>query len=202
VSTNPPTDVSAGPLTDVPQSWPVHEVERIWDGPAPFSVRRDLISVPGRPEETFGRLVLEHPGAVVILAVDDDERVLVLQQYRHPVSERLVELPAGLLDVEGEDPQVAAARELREEALLLAERWTHLMTTYSSPGLSSERIHYFLAQGLSPAPDRGDFEPEHEEADMTTAWVSVDDLLDGVRAGRVADGPTAQALLAYRLLHA
>jgi ADP-ribose pyrophosphatase len=196
-----PKDASPEPIADSPQSWPVHEVERIWDGPAPFSVRRDMISVPGRPEETFGRLVLEHPGAVVILAVDDDERVLVLQQYRHPVSARLVELPAGLLDVEGEDPEVAARRELREEALLLAERWTHLMTTYSSPGLSSERISYFLAQGLSSAPDRGDFRPEHEEADMTTAWVPVEDLLDGVWAGRVEDGPTAQALLAYRLLH-
>ena len=188
-------------LTDVPQSWPVHDVERIWDGPAPFAVRRDTISVPGRPEDTFGRLVLEHPGAVVILAVDDDDRVLVLQQYRHAVSARLVELPAGLLDVAGEDPEVAARRELREEALLLAERWTHLLTTYSSPGLSSERISYYLAQGLSPAPDRGGFEPEHEEADMTTAWVPFDDLLKAVLAGRVSDGTTAQALLAHRLLH-
>jgi 8-oxo-dGTP pyrophosphatase MutT (NUDIX family) len=210
VSTDSRTDPLAGapvgavaePLADVPQSWPVHEVERIWDGAAPFAVRRDLVSAPDRPGETFGRLVLEHPGAVVILAVDDDERVLVLHQYRHAVSARLVELPAGLLDVEGEDPELAARRELREEALLLAEHWTHLLTTYSSPGLSSERISYYLAQGLSPAPDRGDFEPEHEEADMTTSWVAFDDLLDAVRSGRVSDGTTAQALLAYRLLRA
>ena len=89
-----PADAPADLLTDVPQQWPVHDVERIWNGAAPFSVRRDMVSVPGRPEDTFGRLVLEHPGAVVILAVDDDERVLVLRQYRHPVSARLVELPA------------------------------------------------------------------------------------------------------------
>jgi 8-oxo-dGDP phosphatase len=201
VPTESPADPSAALLADVPQQWPVHDVERIWDGAAPFSVRRDMVSVPGRPDDTFGRLVLEHPGAVVILAVDDDERVLVLQQYRHAVAARLVELPAGLLDVEGEDPEVAAQRELREEALLLADRWTHLLTTYSSPGLSSERISYYLAEGLSPAPDRGDFTPEHEEADMTTSWVPFDDLLDAVLAGRVSDGTTAQALLAYRHLH-
>lgn len=186
---------------DRPESWPVHEVERIWQGDAPFSVRRDVISAPAHPGETFGRLVLEHPGAVVILAVDEQERVLVLHQYRHPASMRFVELPAGLLDVEGEEPVAAAKRELREEGLVLADRWTHLFTTYSSPGLSSETIAYFLAQGLTAAPDRGDFQPAHEEADMTLAWEPVDDLLEGVRAGRITDGPMAQALLGYALWH-
>ncbi len=189
------------PLRDDPQAWPVHEVEHIWKGEAPFSVRRDLISAPGRPEERFGRLVLEHPGAVVILAVDERQRALVLEQYRHPVGRRLVELPAGLLDEPGEDPAEAAARELREEGLVLAERWSELMTTYASPGLSSERITYFLAEELSEAPDRGGFEPAHEEAEMTTRWVPVTDLLDGVFAGRLADAPLAQAVMAYMLGH-
>lgn len=187
-------------LSDSPQSWPVHEVEPVWSGPAPFSVRRDTVSAPAVPEETFGRLVLEHPGAVVILAVDDDDRAMVLHQYRHPVGRRLVELPAGLLDVEGEDPLEAARRELREEALLVAQRWTELFTTYSSPGLSSEAITYFVAEGLSEAPDRGGFVPAHEEADMSVEWVPVEDLLDAVWSGRVQDGPTAQALLGYRML--
>jgi 8-oxo-dGDP phosphatase len=189
------------PLADRPESWPVHDVEEIWSGAAPFSVRRDTISAPGRPDVRFGRLVLEHPGAAVILAVDDDDRALVLQQYRHPALMRLVELPAGLLDKEGEDPLDAARRELQEEALLVADRWTHLFTTYSSPGLLSERIAYYLARGLSPAADRGGFEPEHEEADMTLEWVPVDDLVEGVREGRITDGPLAQALLAYVLFH-
>jgi 8-oxo-dGDP phosphatase len=189
------------PLSDRPESWPVHDVEEIWSGAAPFSVRRDTISAPGRPDVRFGRLVLEHPGAAVILAVDDDDRALILQQYRHPALMRLVELPAGLLDKEGEDPLDAARRELQEEALLVADRWTHLFTTYSSPGLLSERIAYYLARGLSPAADRGGFEPEHEEADMTLEWVPVDDLVDGVREGRITDGPLAQALLAYVLFH-
>ncbi|MGZ4441999.1 MAG: NUDIX domain-containing protein [Nocardioidaceae bacterium] len=192
-------DRPTAPVVDQEESWPVHEVERIWDGKAPFAVRRDSISRPGHPDETFGRLVLEHPGAVVILAVDEQQRAFVLHQYRHPVQARLVELPAGLLDVANEDPVVAAKRELREEALLLAERWTHLLTTYSSPGLSSERIDYYLAEGLSDAPDRDGFEPEHEEADMTSSWVPVAELLDGVLAGRLLDGPTGQAVMAYTL---
>jgi 8-oxo-dGDP phosphatase len=190
----------SGEVCDRPESWPVHEVEQVWRGGAPFAVRLDTLSAPARPDETFSRLVIEHPGAVVILALDDQERALVLEQYRHPVSARLVELPAGLLDVEGEDPLVAAQRELREEALLVAERWTHLLTTYSTPGITSERIHYYLAEGLAEANDRGDFEPEHEEADMTVSWVPVADLFEAVRAGRVQDGPMAQALLAHRLL--
>jgi 8-oxo-dGDP phosphatase len=198
----PPPPISGPPLADVPESWPVHEVERIWQGAAPFSVRRDTISAPGNPDERFGRLVLEHPGAVVILAVDDQERALVLLQYRHPAAMRLVELPAGLLDVEGEDPEVAARRELREEGLVVAEHWRHLFTTYSSPGLSSETIAYFVATGLAPASDRGGFEPAHEELDMTLDWVPVDELLDAVRKGRVTDGPLAQAVLAYKLFGA
>ncbi len=188
------------PLRDTPESWPVHRVEAIWDGAAPFSVRRDLVSTPGDQDERFGRLVLEHPGAVVVLAVDERDRALVLEQYRHPVGRRLVELPAGLLDEPGEDPREAAERELREEGLLLAERWTRLLSTYSSPGLSSERITYFLAEGLSPAPDRGGFEPRHEEADMTLRWAPVDALLAGVLDGSLADGPLAQAVMTYTLV--
>jgi ADP-ribose pyrophosphatase len=185
---------------DRPESWPVHESEHLWQGDAPFAVRWDVISAPGRPETRFGRLVLEHPGAAVILALDEGERAFVLHQYRHPARTRFVELPAGLLDEDGEDPLDAAKRELREEALLEAESWTELFSTYSSPGLVSERIRYYLARDLTPAADRGGFEPEHEEADMTTGWVPVDDLVDGIREGRVTDGPTIQAVLGYRLL--
>ncbi len=188
-------------VSDRPESWPVHDVEHIWKGDAPFSVRRDVVSAPDRPDVRFGRLVLEHPGAAMVLAVDEQERVLVLHQYRHPASIRFAELPAGLLDVVGEDPLAAAKRELQEEGLVLAEHWTHLFTTYSSPGLSSEGIAFYLARGLSAADDRGGFEPEHEEADMTLEWVPVDDLLAGIQEGRITNGPTVQALLAYALFH-
>ncbi len=185
-------------LRDSAEEWPVHEVEQVWDGGAPFRVRRDVISAPAVPEERFSRLVLEHPGAVVVLAVDEEENALVLRQYRHPVARRLVELPAGLLDKPGEDPRVAAERELREEALLVAEHWTHLLSTYSSPGLTSEVIHLYLARGLREAPDRGDgFELHHEEADMTSEWVPVAELVEGFLAGRLADGPLGHAVLTY-----
>lgn len=184
---------------DREEQWPVHAVERIWQGKAPFSVRRDLVSVPDRPEDRFGRVVLDHPGAVVVLAIDEAERALVVHQYRHPAGIRFVELPAGLLDVPGEDPLVAARRELQEEALLLAADWSHLLTTYPSPGLSSERIDIFLARDLREAADRGGFEPHHEEADMTTAWVPVADLLEGFLSGRLTDGPLGHAVMAYIL---
>lgn len=182
---------------DRPESWPVLGTEPVWRGTAPFSVRRDTVHRPGHPDVPFGRLVLDHPGAAAVLAVDDDERVLVLEQYRHPAARRFVELPAGLLDEPGEDPLDAARRELREEAVLLAGTWSHLLSTYPSPGLSSERIEIFLAHDLREAPDRGGFEPAHEEADMTTAWVPVQDLVAGVLAGRLTNGPLALAVLAY-----
>lgn len=190
------------PVRDAPESWPVHEVEEIWDGPAPFTVRRDTISTPADHGERFGRVVLEHPGAVVVLAVDDEDRALVLHQYRHPAGTRFVELPAGLLDMPDEDPVEAARRELQEEGLLLADHWAHLLTAHTSPGFSNERIEVYLATGLHEAPHRGeDFEAEHEEADMTTSWVPVDDLVEGFLAGRLTDGPLGLAVMAYRLRH-
>jgi len=187
-----------GDLRDIPESWTVHEQERLWDGRAPFAVRRDVLSAPGE-QERFSRVVVEHPGAVVVLALDEQDRALVLTQYRHPVGMRLVELPAGLLDQPGEDPREAAERELREEALLLASEWTELLSTYSTPGIIAERITYFVARGLTGAPDRDGFVPRHEEAHMTTAWVPVADLLGGVLNGTLADGPLAQAVMAHAL---
>ncbi len=195
------TDGSAE-ARDVPESWPVHEVEQIWDGPAPFSVRRDVISRPGHADVRFGRLVVEHPGAVIVLAVDEHERALVLHQYRHAASTRFVELPAGLLDQPDEDPVEAARRELQEEGLLLADHWEHLVSVHPSPGFSSERMELYLATGLHEAPHRGeDFELHHEEADMTTSWIPVQDLLDGFLQGRLTDGPLGLAVMTYALRH-
>ncbi len=186
-------------LADRPEAWPVQATEVAWRGSAPFWLRQDLLSAPGRPDQTFTRLAVVHPGAVVVLAVDDDERALVLQQYRHAARTRFVELPAGLLDVDGEDPVVAARRELLEEGALVAAQWTHLLTSYSSPGVSQERVETYLARDLTAVPDRGGFALEHEEADMTSAWVPVVDLLDGVLGGRLTDAPLALAVMAYAL---
>jgi ADP-ribose pyrophosphatase len=183
-------------VRDEPESWPVLAREDISRGDAPFAVRRDLVAEP-HGEAEFWRVIVEHPGAVVVLAVDTEERVLVLRQYRHPAGIRFVELPAGLLDEPGEDPVDAARRELLEETGLAADEWTHLNTIHNSPGISDERVEVFLARGLREVPGRGGFVPEHEEADMTVHWVPVDDLLEAVLDRRVTDGPLLTAVLTY-----
>lgn len=186
---------AASAPADAPQSWPVRGSQDLWRGPAPFAVRRDALEVPGT-DETFDRLVVEHPGAVVVLALDEQDRALVLQQYRHPLGMRLVELPAGVIDQPGEDPAQAARRELLEEGALEAGRWRHLVSTHTSPGICSERIEIYLAEDLRPVPDRGGFRLEHEEADMSTSWVPLGELVDGVLAGRLTNGPLQVAVLA------
>ena len=182
-------------LVDVPEQWPVVETRAEYDGGWVVRLRSDLVQRPGHPEEEpFSRLVVEHPGAAVVLALDEDERVLCLWQYRHAVGQRLVQLPAGLLDVPGEDPIDVARRELAEEAGLEAASWTHLLSTYSSPGIIAEQAHYFLATDLTDV-GRGDFEPEHEEAEMELGWVPFAELHEAVLAGRLADAHLALAVL-------
>ena len=190
--------MAAEPLSDRPEAWEVRESEQVWHGVGPFAVRRDLIVEPGG-DEPFQRLVLEHPGAVVVLAVDEDDLALVLAQYRHPVGKRLLELPAGLLDVPGEGPRATAERELVEEGGLRAGRWTHLLSAYSSPGISSELIHYFLAEELVEVSDRDGYQPAHEEAHLSLHRVPVDELIHAALSGHLSDGPLVQAVLAYAL---
>lgn len=181
-------------LRDVPVSWPVVESTDLHRDGWVMALRADTVRrTPD--EEPFTRLVLEHPGAAIILAVDDDERVFCLWQYRHPAGHRFVELPAGLLDGHpDEEPLEVARRELREEALLEADEWVHLTSVWPSPGILQEVQHLYLARGLR-AVDRGDFVLRHEEADMDTGWVPFDDLVDAILAGRVADAPLVSAVL-------
>jgi len=181
-----------GELSDVPESWPVVAIEDLYRTDWVIALRLDELHAPG-DDQAFPRLVLEHPGAVIVLAVDDQRRAYCLWQYRHPAQQRFVELPAGLLDADGESPEATARRELREEAGLAAEEWTSLGTTWSSPGISSEVMHFFLARGLSDV--TSDFERTHEEADMSGDWVPLDDLRVAVLDGRVGDGPLVQAVL-------
>ena len=188
------------PLADEPLSWPVTASEDIHRDDWVVAFRTDTVHRPGLPHDSFRRLVVEDPGAVIVLAVDDDERVVVIHQYRHPVQMRLVELPAGKLDQDGEDPLVAAQRELHEEVGLRAREWTHLMPTYASPGITAETHALFLARGLEEA-DR-DFDLHHEEAELIVDRVPLADLLDAVLDGRVADAPLVTAVLAYEALKA
>jgi ADP-ribose pyrophosphatase len=181
-----------GELRDVPESWPVVASEDVYRADWVMALRLDELRPPGSGA-SFERLVLEHPGAVIVLAVDDRRRAYCLWQYRHPARRRFVELPAGLLDAEGESAEDTARRELREEAGLEAGCWTRLGSTWSSPGISSEVMHFFLAREVRDVED--DFERTHEEAEMSGGWVPLTDLRAAVLDGRVGDGPLVQALL-------
>ncbi|MFL6108741.1 MAG: NUDIX domain-containing protein [Marmoricola sp.] len=185
-------------LADAPQSWPLVGSRYVYETGWVVKFREDTLTVPGEPDHEFTRLVVEDPGAVVVLAVDEQDRVVVLRQYRHAVQRRMIQLPAGKLDVPGEDPLVAARRELREEAGLAADEWTHLLTTFASPGITSETHALYLAEGLHEVPR--DFEAHHEEAEMTMERVAFAELLEAVLTGRAADAPLATAVLATEAL--
>jgi 8-oxo-dGTP pyrophosphatase MutT (NUDIX family) len=187
-------------LADLPESWEVIDSRIIHQDDWILTFREDKVLRPGHPDEQLPRLVLDHPGAVAILAVDAQERVRCLRQYRHSSGMRFVELPAGLRDAgEDEDPLETAKRELREEAELRAGDWRHLFTTWPTPGFTNEKHWFYLARDLSHW-DRGDFQMHGEEAELEHFWVPMEDLIDGIFAGRISDGPVVQAVLAYDAL--
>jgi 8-oxo-dGTP pyrophosphatase MutT (NUDIX family) len=169
-----------GPLHDEQDPAPVLTTELVHRG-----MVWDLVA------DTFdlgeaGRLRREyvaHTGAVAVLALDDADRVLLVRQYRHPVRAYLWELPAGLLDVDGEAPHVAAARELHEEADAVAARWDVLVDYLSSPGGSTEALRIYLARAVSQVPEEERHERHGEELGMPSHWVPLDDVVDGVLAG-------------------
>ncbi|GAA2512582.1 NUDIX hydrolase [Streptomyces gobitricini] len=168
-------------IKDTPEEW------RVTATAVPFkgnktSVRTDDVVMP---DGTVVRRDYQvHPGSVAVLALDDDDRVLVLRQYRHPVRHKLWEIPAGLLDVPGENPLNAAVRELYEEAHVKAEKWQVLTDVYTTPGGCDEAVRVFLARGLSAAEGER-FEVAEEEADMELARVPLDELARGVLAGEL-----------------
>lgn len=140
------------------------------------------------------REYVAHTGAVAVLVLDDDGRVLLIQQYRHPIRHRDWELPAGLLDIEGEDPLVAAQRELAEEADLVARDWQPLVSTWTTPGGNSEMIRIYLATGIEKAASA--FAREDEEADIRVEWVPLSDAVDAVLEGRLRNGILSLGVLA------
>lgn len=140
------------------------------------------------------REYVDHTGAVAVLALDDDGRVLLIQQYRHPIRHRDWELPAGLLDIAGEDPMVAAQRELAEEADLVAREWQPLVSIWTTPGGNSELIRIYLATGIQAAPAA--YEREDEEADIRLEWVPLSDAADAVLEGRLRNGILSIGVLA------
>ncbi|PRY17782.1 NUDIX domain-containing protein [Kineococcus rhizosphaerae] len=164
---------------------------RIWD------VVREEVELPGG-DDTVVRDVQRHPGAVTILALDEDENVLFVRQYRHPVRRELWELPAGLLDVAGEEPLLAAQRELAEEADLVASSWAVLVDWFNSPGGSSEANRVYLARGLSAVPEADRHVREDEEKDLVPVRVPLAQAVQAVLQGRLANPGSVIGVLALQ----
>lgn len=156
-----------------------------------IALRTDDVLMPGGV--TAMREVVEHYGAVAVAALDDDEQLAMIYQYRHAVGRRLWELPAGLLDEPGEDPAAAAARELREETGLVARHWSVLIDVASSPGFCDEAVRVYLARGLDHV---GRPEADHEEADLTVHWVPLRRAVEQVLAGEIINATAAAGVLA------
>ena len=146
--------------------------------------------------DTLVRDYIDHPGAVAVLPMNDDGDVLLLRQYRHPVGMDLWEIPAGLLDVEGEDFVVGAARELAEEADLVADRWNVLADFFNSPGSSSEAIRIYLARGLSEVPGHERHVRTDEEAEIELHWTPLDEAVRAVLDGRLHNPSAVVGILA------
>jgi ADP-ribose pyrophosphatase len=173
-----------------PHDHQVESTETVFEGRI-ISVRKDVVSMPG--QTTSQRDVVVHPGAVGVVALDDEDRVLLVTQYRHPVRRRLEELPAGLLDKPGEPALQAAQRELMEEAGFAAQTWDVLVDTLTSPGMSDEAIRVFLARDVREV--QRDVQ-EHEEADMTSDWVPLDEAVRWAFDGRLENAMAVVGVLA------
>jgi 8-oxo-dGDP phosphatase len=156
-----------------------------------FALRADKVRMPGG--NTARREVVEHYGAVAVVAMDDDGNVVLVYQYRHPVGRRLWELPAGLLDMGDEPPHLTAARELKEEAGLSAKDWRVLVDLVSAPGFSDESVRVFLATGLS---DVGRPDGQDEEADLVVRWFPLDDAVAMTMTGDIVNSIAVSGILA------
>ncbi|KUL31215.1 NUDIX domain-containing protein [Actinoplanes awajinensis] len=145
---------------------------------------------------TAKRDVVRNRGAVVVVALDEDGRVVLIKQYRHPLGAKIWELPAGLRDVEDEEPALTAARELAEEVDLAAGRFDKLVELHTSPGFSTEHVLIYLARDLTevPAPDR--HRRTEEEADLEVVRVDLDEAVAMALRGEITNAAAVAGLLA------
>ena len=182
-------------IADQPSPHEVVVSQVVWNGRIVDMVKDHVIVVEGA--EPVVREYTRHPGAVAVVVLrgeSGEEEILLERQYRHPVQASLWEIPAGLLDIPGEDPRVAAQRELAEEADLVAKRWDVLVDYFTSPGGSTEPLRIFLARDLRAADEV--FDREDEEATMEYAWVRLDDALTMVLDGRLHNPSAVIGVLA------
>jgi 8-oxo-dGTP pyrophosphatase MutT (NUDIX family) len=177
------TDPAVALPADVEERWPVDSSHVSWDSGRVIAVRSEQVHSP--EGEILTRDFVRHPGAVAVVCLDEDDRVLVVDQYRHPVGHRLIEPPAGLLDVDGEGPAEAAARELFEEGHVRAASWWVLTEFATSPGMTDEAVRIFLARGVTEVERADRYVASGEEASMTVAWIPLQDLVAAILAGRL-----------------
>jgi 8-oxo-dGTP pyrophosphatase MutT (NUDIX family) len=182
-----------GPLQDEFASRTVTHRETVFSGMV-WDVVRDTVDLG--EGGVVRREYIEHTGAVGVLALDDDDRVLFIRQYRHPVRMELWELPAGLLDIDGEQPLEAARRELAEEADLRADRWDVLIDWFNSPGGMTEALRLYLARGVSAVPEADRHVREAEELGMPVRWVPLEQARQDVLDGRLHNPGTVVGVLA------
>jgi ADP-ribose pyrophosphatase len=159
-----------------------------------FGMALDLVDLGAGG--TVTREYLAHPGSVAVLVLDDDDRVLLQRQYRHPVRAELWELPAGLRDAPGEPAVRTAVRELAEEADLVATRWWRLVDYLASPGCSDEVVEVFLARGLSSVPAADRHERHAEELEIELRWVPLDEAITAVLERRLRNPAAVAGILA------
>lgn len=156
-----------------------------------LTLKLDKVVLPDGKEADREWVV--HPGAVAVLAVDQQDRICLVRQYRYPVGKEMLEIPAGKL-TPGEDPLECARRELLEETGFTAAEWRLLYTYYTTPGFTNEIMHIYLASGLSGGEATPD-EDEFLEVDMINAR----ECWDMIRSGKIQDGKTLVALLHFFL---
>ncbi|QPK80308.1 NUDIX hydrolase [Corynebacterium lizhenjunii] len=157
-----------------------------------IAVRADTVTMPGG--SVARREIVEHLGAVAVVALNAAGQVRLVRQYRHSVGQRLWELPAGLLDVKGETELECARRELQEEAGLAAAEWGVLVDIVTSPGFCEEAVRIFIAQDLREVARPA--HPDDEEADMIHQWVPLEQAVDMVLRGEIVNGIAVAGLLA------
>lgn len=172
-------------------TYDIRSSETVFDGRI-MTVRVDQVEMPDG--SVAAREVAAKTTAVAVVALDEQNRVALIEQYRHPLGHRLWELPAGLMDIDGEPALASAQRELAEETGLAATDWAVLVDLAVSPGFTTESIRVFLARGLTIGARAG--EADAEELDLRLAWVDLDEAVLAVFDGHIVNASCVAGLLA------
>lgn len=186
------------PVHDAPAQHPILESKTLQKTPI-YDLVEETFEF-GEAKETLTRAFLMHLSAVAVIAVDEQDRVLLIRQYRHPLRQNMWEVPAGLLDMDGEPMLDAAVRELHEEADISAETWHTLTDFTTTPGASNEAIRIYLAEGITATPEAEQHEREGEEAEIVKTWIPLAEAVRAVLAGQIHNPSAVTGILALHAL--